>query len=197
NGQDVVLQNENPKKQRPTGYDQLNLMQKVAFRPNDNWNINLGLYYSETSDYSRYDRLIRPSKDGAGLRSAEWYYGPQKWFMGNLQFYKNGIGKFYDGLKITTAYQNFKESRNDRGFMDTVKYHTQENVDAFSTNIDYENKRMGNLRMYYGSEYVYNKVSSEGSKTELTGNKTVSTASRYPDGSSWQTLAAYLNGEIR
>lgn len=197
NGQDEVMPNKNPKKQRPTGYDQINLMQKVAFRPNNNWKIDLGLFYSETSDFSRYDRLIRPSNDGAGFRSAEWYYGPQKWFMGNLQFYKNGIDRFYDGLKITTAYQNFKESRNDRGFMDTVKYNTQENVDAFSTNIDFENKRLGNLRLYYGGEYVYNKIGSKGSEIHLIDNHTISSASRYPNGSSWQTLAAYLNGEIK
>src|SRR5690606_9422274 len=133
-GQDIIVQNENPQKQRPTGYNQINLMQKVAFRPNNNWNIDLGLFYSETSDYARYDRLIRPSPDGSGLRSAEWFYGPQKWFMGNLRFYKNGIGKFYDGLKVSAAYQNFKESRNDRGFMDVIGYSTRENVDAFSTN---------------------------------------------------------------
>lgn len=196
-GLDVLLQNRDPKKQRPTGYDQINLMQKVAFRPNNNWNINLGLYYSETSDYSRYDRLIRPSKDGSGLRSAQWYYGPQKWFMGNLQFHTNGIGKFYDGLKITTAYQNFKESRNDRGFGDTIRYGTGENVDALSVNVDFENKRIGNIRLYYGSEYVYNKIGSQGSETDLVQNNVVPSASRYPDGSSWQTLAAYLGGEMK
>ncbi|HLT50938.1 MAG TPA: TonB-dependent receptor [Arenibacter sp.] len=196
-GQDIIVQNENPQKQRPTGYNQINLMQKVAFRPNNNWNIDLGLFYSETSDYARYDRLIRPSPDGSGLRSAEWFYGPQKWFMGNLRFYKNGIGKFYDGLKVSAAYQNFKESRNDRGFMDVIGYTTRENVDAFSTNVDFENKRIGNLRLYYGGEYVYNKIGSQGNETDLTSNITIPTASRYPDGSSWQTLAAYLSGEIR
>ena len=150
NGQDRLQENDNAKKQVPTGYDQINVMQKVLFRPNSNWNINLSAYYSETSDYSRYDRLIRPSKDGLGLRSAEWSYGPQKWFMGNLQFYKNGKGKFYDGLKITTAYQNFVESRNDRGFGDDIRYGSKENVDAISANVDFENKRIGNLRLYYG-----------------------------------------------
>ncbi|MDL5512992.1 TonB-dependent receptor [Arenibacter sp. M-2] len=197
NGQDGLRENKNPKNQVPSGYDQINIMQKVLFRPNSNWNINLSAYYSETSDYSRYDRLIRPSKDGLGLRSAEWYYGPQKWFMGNLQFYKNGKGKFYDGLKINTAYQNFGESRNDRGFGEVIRYGTKENVDAISTNVDFENKRIGNLRLYYGGEYIYNKIGSTANEYNIETRVTLPGASRYPDNSTWQTLAGYVSGELR
>ena len=197
NGQDGLQKNQHPQKQVPTGYDQINLMQKVVFKPNNNWNVNLSTYYSETSDYSRYDRLIRPSKDELGLRSAEWSYGPQKWFMGNLQFYKNGKGKFYDGLKISAAYQNFEESRIDRGFQDPIRYNTKEQVDAISTNIDFENKRIGNLRLYYGGEYVLNKIGSSGNEYNLENLALSPSASRYPDNSTWQTLAGYVSGELR
>lgn len=197
NGRDELWENKNPKKQVPSGYDQINIMQKVLFKPNNNWNVNLSAYYSETSDYSRYDRLIRPSRDGLGLRSAEWFYGPQKWFMGNLQFYKNGKGKFYDGLKITTAYQNFVESRNDRDFGDAIRYGTKENVDAVSANIDFENKRMGSLRLYYGGEYIFNKIGSVGNEFNIGTMASSPGASRYPDNATWQTLAGYVSGELR
>ena len=155
NGMDIIVNNSNPKKQLPTAYDQINLMQKISFKPNNNWNFKLGTHYSKTSDYSRYDRLIRPSDDGVGLQSAEWFYGPQKWFMGNLQVNQIGKGKFYDGLKITTAYQHFEESRNDRDFQDVDLFSTKEKVDAISANVDFENKRIGNLRLYYGGEYRF------------------------------------------
>ncbi|WP_368662465.1 TonB-dependent receptor plug domain-containing protein [Zobellia laminariae] len=197
NGADVLVSNENPKEQNPTGYNQFNLMQKIAYKPNNTWQYDLGLHYSETSDYARYDRLIRPDKAGDGLRSAEWYYGPQKWFMGNLQMNKRGKGIFYDGLKITTAYQHFEESRNDRGFQDVIRYSTEEKVDAISTNIDFENKKIGNLRLYYGGEYIFNKVGSVGSQEDIETNIVSGTASRYPDGSTWQTLAGYVNGEYK
>ncbi|WP_049782667.1 TonB-dependent receptor domain-containing protein [Maribacter sp. HTCC2170] len=197
NGIDELVTNKDPQKQVSTGYNQLNLMQKITHRPNNNWDMNVGLFYSETSDYSRYDRLIRPASTGEGLRSAEWYYGPQKWFMGNVQVNKKGKGKFYDGLKITTAYQYFEESRNDRGFQDPMLYSTKEMVNALSTNIDFENKKIGDLRLYYGAEYVYNYVNSEGSHKNINSNTTLEGASRYPDGSSWQTTAGYLNGEYK
>ena len=117
--------------------------------------------------------------------------------MGNLQFYKNGKGKFYDGLKITTAYQNFVESRNDRDFGEAIRYGTQENVDAISANVDFENKRIGNLRLYYGGEYIFNKIGSTGNEFNIETMTTLPNASRYPDNSSWQTLAGYISGELR
>lgn len=196
-GADRIIVNEDSRIQKSTGYNQLNLMQKISHRPNSNWKFDLGLYYSETSDFSRYDRLIRPASDGEGLRSAEWFYGPQKWFMGNFQLYKKGRGKFYDGLKITTAYQHFEESRNDRAFGDPLKYTTMENVNAISTNIDFENKKIGDLRLYYGTEYIFNKVGSNGLQKNIESNVLNNAPSRYPDGATWQTMAGYINAEYK
>lgn len=197
NGQDVLIANENPQLQTPSGYDQINLMQKFRFRPNTDWDYHLGLHYSETSDYSRYDRLIRPNRAGDGLRSAEWFYGPQKWFMGNFQVTKKGKNRFFSGAKLTTAYQFFEESRNERSFQEANLFTTQEKLDAFSVNLDFENKKIGTLSLYYGTEYLFNKVNSEGNRTNIETQETNPSASRYPDGATWQTFAGYINGEYR
>ncbi|CAG2535150.1 hemoglobin/transferrin/lactoferrin receptor protein [Maribacter dokdonensis] len=197
NGEDELVENRNPKKQVTTGYDQINMMQKFLFKPNSKWDLNLGAYYSETSNYSRYDRLIRPTSDGLGLRSAEWYYGPQKWFMGNAQLLKKGNGKVYDGLKLGMAYQFFEESRINRDFQDEIRNTTKEQVDAYNFNVDFENKKIGDFKLYYGSEYIYNKVRSNGFDLNVNTNEKTNAASRYPDGSSWQSLAGYVNGEYK
>ncbi len=197
NGTDVLVENDDPKKQVTSGYSQVNLLQKFTYKPSSIWNYDMGLYYSETSNYSRYDRLIRPNSDGDGLRSAEWYYGPQKWFMGNFQITQKDKNKFYDGVKLTAAYQFFEESRHDRGFQDPELYSTREKVDALSVNLDFENKKIGNLHLYYGAEYVFNKVDSKGSVRNIETEEEAETASRYPDGATWQTLAGYINGEYQ
>ncbi len=197
NGVDELVQNNNPKKQITSGYNQINVMQKVVYKPNHNWDLSLGTYYSETSDYSRYDRLIRPSNSGEGLFYGDWHYGPQKWFMGNVQLHKKGNGIFYDGLKITTAYQFFEESRHNRNFQDVNLYSTNEKVDALSANIDFENKKIGNLRLYYGGEFIFNKVYSFGTEENIDTGELFAAATRYPHGASWKTVAAYVNGEYK
>lgn len=195
NEEDVLVRNNDPQRQLPSGYNQINLMQKVAFKPNTAWSYNLGIHFSETSDFSRYDRLIRPDRAGTGLRSAEWFFGPQKWFMGNFNVNGKSKGNFYNGIKISTAYQRFEESRFERNFQASDLFGSRETVDALSANIDLENKRIGNLRFYYGGEYVFNKVGSTGSRRNVFTHQQSGNASRYPDGATWQTIAGYINGE--
>jgi hemoglobin/transferrin/lactoferrin receptor protein len=197
NGVDELVANENPRKQVSTGYSQVNLMQKVRFRPNAKWDVRSGIFYSETTDYPRYDRLIRPSGDGLGLRSAVWFYGPQKWFMSNLQLNKKGDGQFYDGLKLSAAYQRFEESRNNRNFQDITLNSSKEKVDAFNFNIDLENRKIGDFRLYYGGEFIFNKVHSEAENSNIVTGEITDAPTRYPNGSSWQSLAGYVNSEYR
>jgi hemoglobin/transferrin/lactoferrin receptor protein len=196
-GKDSLLSNAHPSKQLPSGYSQWNVLQKVRFRPDKFWDLQMGLYYSATSDFSRYDRLIRPDSSGEGLRSAEWYYGPQRWFMSALQLLRKGRGHFFDGLKLTLAYQHFDESRNDRDFNSPLRFHTSEDVDALSANIDIENRKIGPLQLYYGAEFLFNAVGSAGNTYNLDTGETENAASRYPDGAKWQSMAGYLNAEYK
>lgn len=192
NGEDVIVQNENPLIQKPTGYHQINLMQKVRYEPSDNLDFNLGLFYTTTSDYSRYDRLIRYRGDN--LRSAEWNYGPQRWFMGNLQMTKlSSNSNLYDKLQTTIAYQNFQESRFDRDFQSETRNVREEAVDAYSFNFDLEKLLTDKTEFFYGVEYIYNNIKSTGSEENIETNAVIPTVSRYPNGSNWQSLAAYTS----
>lgn len=195
NGVDTVVQNDDPQVQRPTAYNQINTMQKVRYMPSEKWNFDLGLFYTTTSDYPRYDRLIR-RKDG-NLRSAEWYYGPQEWISGNLQIRNTAYSNlFYDESVATVSYQRFKESRNDRDFGDTILFQTEEKVDAYTIAWDFE-KDFEKAKLNYGIEYVLNKVGSKGQQTDITTGTSQRDVSRYPDGSTWESLAAYVSGQIR
>ena len=190
NDEDRLVNNPSPLNQTPTGYNQINLLQKVHYEPEDNLKFDLGLHYSSTSEYARYDRLIRPRGDG--LRSAEWNYGPQKWFMGNLSVTKlSSNSNLYDKIQATVAYQNFKESRIDRDFQSTLRRTRAEAVDALSFNLDLEKQLSDTASFFYGVEYLYNFVGSTGFETDITNNTNTASLTRYPDGSSWQSMAAY------
>jgi len=192
NGEDIIVANSNPNVQMPTGYDQINLMQKVRYKPSNTLDFDLGLYYSTTSDFSRYDRLLRYKDDH--LRSAEWNYGPQQWFMGNFQLTKlSSRSNLYDKIQTTLAYQNFKESRMDRDFGSSTRYVSEENVDAISFNLDLEKRFNSKTSLFYGVEYLYNKVGSEAEAQNIDTNATVLDVTRYPDGATWQSFAAYAS----
>lgn len=194
NGVDTVVQNQNPKIQRPTAYSQINTMQKVRYMPNNNWNFDLGLFYTTTTDYPRYDRLIRTSNDT--LRSAVWDYGPQQWFSGNLQIQNTPqINTFFDKSAFTLSFQHFTESRSDRDFGASFLYKTQEKVAAYTTAWDFE-KKIKKAKLNYGVEYIFNKVGSRGLKTDILTGTSQQDVSRYPDGSSWQSLAGYMSTQF-
>ncbi|QXP60411.1 TonB-dependent receptor domain-containing protein [Olleya sp. HaHaR_3_96] len=192
NGQDVIVENNDSRIQKFTGYNQINLMQKVSYKAAEDLDIDFGLFYTATSDYSRYDRLIRYRGDA--LRSAEWNYGPQKWFMSNLSVTKRSSNAtFYDNIKTTIAYQNFQESRMDRDFQDSDRNVREESVDALSFNIDFEKKLSKKSNLFYGFEYVYNTVGSLGYTENIETNTVDKTVSRYPDGATWQSGAVYAS----
>lgn len=188
NGIDEIFTNDNPELQIPTSYNQINLMQKVGFKPNDNWNFDYGFHYSTTSDYSRYDRHIR-YRNGKP-RSSEWYYGPQKWMMNNFSVTNHAENNFYDEVTLRFAHQYFEESRIDRDFNDTELRNRIEKVNAFSVNLDFS-KRIENLNHFiYGAELVYNDVNSSGTDEDISTGIVKPGPARYPQ-STWNSIAAY------
>ncbi|MEY8849875.1 TonB-dependent receptor [Psychroserpens sp. XS_ASV72] len=192
NGVDAIVENDNPRVQKPTGYDQVNIMQKIRYEPKENLSFDVGLHYTTTSSYSRYDRLIRYR--GSNLRSAEWDYGPQRWFMGNFQLTKlSSSSNLYDKLQTTLAYQNFQEGRFDRDFQSDIRNIREESVDAYSFNLDLEKVLSKKSFLSYGLEYIYNKVTSTGDSEDITTGVSTTAVSRYPNGSDWQSMAAYLS----
>jgi hemoglobin/transferrin/lactoferrin receptor protein len=192
NGEDIMAVNDNPLVQKPTGYDQINFLQKVRYEPSENYSFDLGVYYTTTSAYSRYDRLIRYRGDN--LRSAEWNYGPQSWFMTNLQLTKlSSDSNLYDKIHASAAYQNFQESRIDRDFQTEDRSIAEEAVDALSFNLDLEKQLSSETELFYGFEYVYNKITSSGESFNIETNQFIDALSRYPNGSDWQSIAAYTS----
>jgi len=197
NGQDIMISNTSPRVQKFTKFRQMHLSQKVLYKVNDDLKFDLGLHYSTTSDYPRYDRLSTYDPDGI-LHYAEWNYGPQDWFLANLQMTKLSSGSsLYDKIKISAAYQNFKESRINRKFNSDTRKIREENVDALSFNFDFYKSLSNSSTISYGTEYIYNRVGSSGHKINIDTNAKDAIASRYPDGSKWQTLAAYLSHKYK
>ena len=197
NGLDSIIQNPNPRVQKYTQYSQFNFMQKVLFRPNNKITADLGIHYSSTSDIPRYDRLIRYNNQN-DLYYSEWYYGPQEWLLINSQIsIDTQNSKLFDRAKFTTAYQKFNESRNSRKTYDIIKSIRDEKVNIFSINLDFIKSISNNSSISYGVEYLNNKINSKSRLLNVDELIIYENASRYPDNSTWQSTATYLNYKHR
>ena len=191
---DVVIDNPNPKLQTPTGYEQINVMQKVRFKPYQNWNFEYAFHFSETSDYARYDRHIR-TKDGLP-RYGEWSYGPQKWMMNLLSISNQSKGELFDDLSIKLAHQFFRESRISRDFNSDNRETRVERVQAYSANFDFEKSVGMKNEFFYGAEVVLNQVNSSAFTTDIMSGHKSPGAPRYPL-ADWFSYAAYVTNQYR
>ena len=191
-GQDVIFDNSDPRVQKHTGYSQFNFMQKFLLKT-DKTEYDLGVHFSSTSNIPRYDRLIRYNNDTNQLHYGEWYYGPQKWLLINSRITKESFkSPIYDKLILTTAYQKFDESRFSRKINSTDKKEFKEQVNVFSLNLDFEKSYDKKSYFSYGIEYLNNKVNSTASLNNISNGTFSSIATRYPDDSTWESLASYL-----
>lgn len=197
--QDVHISQGDHLLQIPTAYSQFNLMQKVRVKAHDSWDIRYGFHLSETSSYGRYDRHNRLS-DGYA-RYARWDYGPQKWMMNNLVILHQKRTPAFDQFKFTLAQQSFEESRISRNLNEKMRNKTEENVTAYSANIDFIKSLDENNSLFYGLEYVFNRVHSNGTTEFLFNNFSLTDSvadapARYPQ-ATWSSIAAYVSDEFK
>jgi hemoglobin/transferrin/lactoferrin receptor protein len=196
NGSDVVNVNPDSRVQLPSGYNQLNAMQKIRFRPTGNWDLQYAFHYSKTSTYDRYDRLILKNTQG-NFVSAEWYYGPQKWMMHSFKANYLSRTALFDMMKFTVAYQDYEESRHNRNFNSPVRNNRFENVKAFSANFDMDKELNDRVHLFYGLEAIVNKVYSRAFGLNVNTGTTSPLSARYPNNSDWQSYAAYISTKIK
>jgi len=190
-GTDKIIQNSNKQIQKYSGYKQFNILGKIRYRPNENFDFLVSAHHSETGDIPRYDRLIQYS--GEQLKYADWFYGPQKWnlFSGQFQYEKEHA--LFDKVSLLSGYQNYTESRFDRKLNENILNNREENLDVFTINLDFAKRFDKKTELFYGFEVDLNKVNSTGISEDLLNGGTAQIASRYPDGSSYKSVAGYYS----
>lgn len=190
---DVMVKNSDPDKQVFSGYSQLNLLQKISYKPSKTTDLTYTFYYTNSSDIPRYDRLLEYKNDTT-LKYAEWYYGPQLWMMNNLQLDLNKKRKIYDNARLNIAYQLVEESRNDRKFGSNNLRTRTERVNGINLNFDLDKALTEKTILFYGLQGMYNNVKSTAESTNIQTGSISPASTRYPDGGSdYITAALYAN----
>ena len=193
NGKDSTFKNDKPNLQKFSAYNQLNILQKFKFKLSNKLMLDYAFHYSTTSDIPRYDRLLQYKNDST-LKYAKWFYGPQKWMMHHLGMEMTDSNLFYSNARLTLAYQNAEESRNDRKYGKSNLRSRTEKVDVYTFNFDLDKYLSKRNTLYYGIEGFYNKVNSTGKSTDIYTQETEKVATRYPaGGSAYSGTAFYVH----
>ncbi len=180
-GRDEMVVNENLYSQTPSGYKQIDFLQKFLFKTKRIKHILNG-QISTTGNVPRYDRLTEFGNNRA-LRFAEWYYGPEVRALASyqLEFDKS---KLFDKGTIIGAIQLISESRYSRRFNNQYRKSQSEFVRVFSLNADFQ-KNLKQNTLNYGLEITDNNVKSTAQNTNIENSSDIQkTDTRYPDGGS-------------
>ena len=192
---DVVKVNDKPWYQLGSGYDQLNILQKIRFQPSEKIGLQYSYHLSTSTDIPRYDRLQERAENNGTtgpLKYAAWYYGPQFWQLHHLRADINGASKLYSQAKLTAGYQLYEESRHNRRFQNPTLRSQVEHVKMFTLNADFEKETKTKGTLHYGLEGVFNWVDSRASNLSIESGEVEAAGSRYADqGNTTQSLAAY------
>jgi hemoglobin/transferrin/lactoferrin receptor protein len=192
-GIDTIIKNQNPNRQKFSGYHQFNLIQKFKYRANDFLDLDYGFYYTNTSNIPRYDRLILYDEDSLPENS-EWYYGPQEWIMNRLGTRLFKSNSLFSEAQFILSHQYVNESRIDRKYRDLFRRKRMEKVQIVNFNADFDKTLDHSHQLFYGIDFSYNKVNSDAEEEHIETLEKSSVSTRYPDGGSdYGFLAVYLN----
>ncbi|MFW5659622.1 MAG: TonB-dependent receptor [Bacteroidota bacterium] len=187
-GRDSLVANDDPLMQSPSGYTQIDGLQKFLFRPSARSEHLINFQFSSTSDVPRYDRLTDTTADGR-LQRAEWFYGPQLRLTGAYR-YTHRETRLYDQLTVQGAYQQFRESRHTRNFGSVWLNSRFEKVDVLSLNLNAAKRLSSKHQLLYGLDAQHNWVATQARQEHIEIDSTRSLDTRYPAGGSQMGFAA-------
>lgn len=177
---DTIVKNNDPDRQRFSGYKQWDILQKLLYKASDKVSHQLSFQYSNSGNVPRYDRL--QDKRNGSLRYAEWYYGPQLRQFAGYTFNAENLAGFFNQYRATLSYQDIKESRQTRDYRRYDRFDSRrEHVKVYGAVID-ARKVFGNNELSVGTDLQWNDVQSVADRTNLITGAVSKLDTRYPDG---------------
>ncbi len=187
NGKDSLVSNDDKYKQVQSAYTQYDIVQKFAYKQNEHVTHGLNLQYSGSTDIPRYDRLTDPTS--AGLKYAQWYYGPQQRLMAAYDLNINNDASFFQQIHGGINYQAIEESRHTRNFGSSKLSHRIEKVNVTGINVDMQHLA-GKHAIRIGLDAQSNALKSTANAENINTGVSSPLDTRYPDGDNSMLNAA-------
>ncbi len=187
NESDQVVKNFDPNIIPHSGYQQLDVINKLRFQLTEKLEFGVNFQISNSSNISRNDKLAITKGVPDRLKYSEWYYGPQLRVLTALHTKWVGKNLFFNKAKGIASYQKINEDRLTRKFAKAQRSFQFEDVHVYAMTLDFEkwlNKR-SSFKFLYGAELNVNNVFSQAGKLNIATNfVTHNKLTRYPSGGS-------------
>ncbi len=187
NGKDSVFSKSDSTNISPSKYNQVDVIQKLLFKPSAAISHLLNLQVSQSSDIPRVDRLSEVSNNLP--RFAEWYYGPQKRYMGSYKFERKVTTAFFQEFRIIASHQYVEESRFDRRLNQQVRNERIEKVNVSAITVD-ARRKMDKHELSIGLEGQLNNLKSTARGFNVDDQSIKAITTRYPDGNNAMSFVA-------
>ena len=185
-----VVMNNNPNIQRNTGFQQMDLINKMLFKINNSWRLTSNIQLSTSSNVPRFDKLNDVTDEICKMcgnnkpKFRYWFYGPQNRFFSSLSLEGYEDRLLFDKSEFILGFQKIEESRNFQKVNVDSLTKRKEIVNVLSLNMNFKKNNIS-----YGIETIHNAVSSSSNAQEIALGST-----RYPaGGSNTFSSAFYIN----
>lgn len=191
NQKDTMLENQNPEILLNTDYNQLNILNKIHFSPNENLSISTTFQYSKTSKLGIYSGITEINGDNN--RYAVCEFAPNENIFSSLNILIKKSSLIYTYFSILSSFQQIGEYRITRKFNNPLELHQIEKLNVAGLNFDFI-KLIDIHRLIYGFSATYNDLSSNALFKNISTDSTSTGLNRYPtNGTKLNNFSFYTN----
>ena len=177
-------------KESPTGWEQRDGDLKISYGISDNQNVKLTYQMVRQFDVPRYDKLATREYD-------KYLFSPQNRDLMYANYTARKVSPFVDAIQLSLSYHKQEEGQRQHKTQSPSLTETRDIVNTAGLSLQLTSLLGSRQKLTYGGEFYHDSVESEKITTFLdTGNKETSTWGRFPDGSTFWDVNAYVQDEI-
>jgi len=158
NAKDSMLSNPNNLIQKNSGYNQLNIVEKILFKPEENVSHLFNIQYSQTSAMGNYGQFTEMNYNK--LKYAESTIAPQNKFLVAYDFNIVPDSTFFDNLHVGLNLQDIQQGSTNRLANDTTLYSYDDHAQVIGGSLDFI-KTIDKNNIRYGFDAQYNSLVSK------------------------------------
>lgn len=178
-------------KQSPTGWKESDGDLKINYRISKNQNLKLAYQLVRQEDVPRYDKLATGEYD-------VYFFDPQNRDLVYGNFTAKNISPWLNAMQASLSYHRQEEGQRQQKAGSPSQEETSDIVNTVGLSLQLTSILGNRQKLTYGGEFYHDTVNSEKVTTILSsGNKETSMWGRFPDGSKFWDINAYIQNEVR